>query len=486
MTFGFPVKIDPEYLVTTAVNNVIPFSHFIRDTLKKGSQYSQGKYIYVNDIEDVVVHDYIPNAPLGTYKKGDIIWGDPYGVYGKPYYSMCRNNTDGLRKLVPHEYATVGPEYLDTGWNLHNWKARYAKIGAFGALDATLTYTQTINLVSYTWTFTNLLDGTFLVKVNSSYGEVTSTAKLMDFIDILEEGAEVIIYDGNSIHKTWLPKSIYFDNTGVYVRTHISADVFEKFDTLDSFTELRYLSIFPNFTLDKVNNIHRCLDKRNVTESLGYGSMRYKLKITEPFNAVALGRVVADSVLCVFSDKNNSQVTAISKPLDLRRDEGGYLSRYQKTEILYADRVIEAGGFMEVTIIGPGKVQLGTLLPVMAIDAGVTSLAFKNKRKTFSVSEYDQWGNLDTVKRAVIGTYDMTVKIQITSYDLIDRLLESIDTELLAIDGSDAYNELANDENVFAATQKIGRVMNVEQKNNVVNDKISKIAEYTISIEESA
>ena len=118
-------------------------------------------------------------------------------------------------------------------------------------------------------------------------------------------------------------------------------------------------------------------------------------------------------------------------------------------------------------------------------DMGFTNLTLQNTSKDFSVFEYDAWGNAEYLERARVSVYNGTVDVPIEKYDIVDRFFTSLGRKIVVMDGSDnAANATPDSVNIFAATQKIGRVMNFKQNTKIKYNDIDTMANYSFTLEE--
>jgi hypothetical protein len=225
-------------------------------------------------------------------------------------------------------------------------------------------------------------------------------------------------------------------------------------------------------------------DDKNYTYVTGAGTMTYTVKGAGNFDTVALGRIKADTATITFKDAVGVVVgTPITRTIDASRDEAGHLEQWHTTEVFYSDSVI-TNGTVEMTLTG-ATIELGLMMLGMSVDSGFTNLELLNSFKDFSVYQEDEWGNIDYVPRAKKSVYKGSVDILITNYDRTNRLLISLGGLLVIVDGSDARNATPDSENIFAATQMIGRFFDISQKTLIKEKDMDKIANYTFTLEET-
>lgn len=269
---------------------------------------------------------------------------------------------------------------------------------------------------------------------------------------------------------------------GVYGRTHTDA-VVEYETVIGSFFSIAEKPQDIGFVLIGKSDPYKPFDNKNYTKATRDSNIQYVVKGTIKFDTLALGHLKADSVLVEFRDSNSNLIKSINQVVDSSRDSFDYLEKYHTTIILYSEQVMEANSTVSITITGT-DCEIGTIMLGQSVDAGFTNLNLKNTYKDFSVIQEDEWGNVDYVERAKVSKYDGSVDIMITDYDRIDRLMTSIGARLIILNGSDSLNQISDSQNIFASTQKIGRIRGFQQQTKVKDNDMDRTATYTFSLEE--
>ncbi len=223
-------------------------------------------------------------------------------------------------------------------------------------------------------------------------------------------------------------------------------------------------------------------DGRNNTLSKLNANITFRLKVLQDFNMMAFGYVKGASVDVEFMDNGNT----IHKLIDCSRDTTGAIEPWYTSTTVYSSSTVPKNSYVDITINTiDGMAEIGTLLPAVYVDAGMTNLAIKSGYKDFSVFEYDPWGNAQYIDRSKVSVVNGSVDLNISDYDRIDRLLTSLGKNVVILDGNDNVSNAAPDStNIFAAYVKIGRMMSFQQSTKVKYNAIDPIANYTFTHEE--
>jgi len=226
-------------------------------------------------------------------------------------------------------------------------------------------------------------------------------------------------------------------------------------------------------------------DDKNYTSAEAVGSMTYTIRGNIKFDTLAFGHIKADTVSITFKDSLGSVVgdPIIDKIIDSKRDSSGNLEDWYTTDISYSDEIMEANSTVEITIIG-AEIELGTILLGMSVDAGLTKLLLSNGYIDYSTVEPNRFGYIDYIERAKVAVYDGLVDVRIFDYDVVDRLMISLGSQLIILNGSDAKNQIPNGQSIFASTQKIGRLFNFKQKTKLNGKQLHQMATYSFTLKE--
>jgi len=151
--------------------------------------------------------------------------------------------------------------------------------------------------------------------------------------------------------------------------------------------------------------------------------------------------------------------------------------------VAYAPRDIT--GDVHFKFISDTSIRIGGIFLGQSVDAGFTNLVFTNKFKDYSPYEKDQWGNILYVKGVKTNIYAGIVDIEITDYDMINRLMSSIGGQTVILNGSDSKDNLEVDSrNFFSSTMLVGRIKNFALKTKLDNKLMHQMASYSFEIEE--
>jgi len=362
-----------------------------------------------------------------------------------------------------------------------------------------IVHTGTINAISYTWTFSKNHDGTVSTKVTSSnYGTSRGQAEVLQRpTPCRAEYAPLMLdYEGDGVASVWLPKTLIEDESGIYIRTNIQANMEFEITTDPFYYRMEYVKDIAGFSYIESTNDMRPFDDKNYSKAIysrpasatGQTFIVYGLT---SFDEVTVAGVNADSVAVTFLNGDGSLNGGGTKDIDTKRDKDGKLPNYYTTATFYADSMVvetaEGLPFVAIYVYGTNAipiVEIGSIKLGISVDAGMTNLQMTNRYKDFSTFEYDPFGNTEYIERAKVSIYNCTVDIPITDYDMNDRLMQSLGKSIVTMDGSDSANDSTDSQNIFAATIKLGRITTYDQKTKVKNNDIDPIAEYGFSFEE--
>ncbi len=482
---------------TLASTDVVDYTEHFSTTVQKTwyeedlVQFNNKKYAA---IEDIVVSDY--DSTKTDYRIGDVVY------QGGSIPNQVMFATEGeIPKAPPQYYPAVDNTVTNLGVDQRdhtNWNYRFMKVNTIGESgDTVYPYEYTVTKpdgYTHNYYFNKVSDSAMYVRlvVKDDTGTTVeysdATVELTSLISNLTTVAIAITQSvTGSSYDSYFPQYVYENETGVYIRTNKSVaqeTVYVKdamlFKSVTSPEDIKSFS----YIEPTVNVLP--FDKKNYSKVSKPTSMRYKINISEKSNMFVLGYVRGSSFTYTVKDGGDSTVQTDNVVIDGSRDDSGVLSDWYTTKIIYSTVGTWAAGFtVEVTIYGT-PAELGTFMVGAYVDAGMTNLALKNSYKDFSVFEYDPWGNPSYTDRAKVALYSGTVDIPIPDYDRVDRLMMSLGKSIVVIDGSDnVTNAVVEDnDNIFSATQKIGRIMTFSQSTSVKSNDMNPIAVYNISIEE--
>lgn len=326
------------------------------------------------------------------------------------------------------------------------------------------------------------LTSTSLKPVYYSYLTSSSSVYPCSFISILSNTKTI-----------WLPRTFVWSTDGYYVRTHIDAPQQIVLNENLVFSPVYTVDELPNFTPIEPTNDMKPFDGKNYSSAERSDIMTYTIVANSKFDTIGLGGVIAESIVVKFAEtidelNNGTPTTEISHTINTDRDIDGYLEPSATTLIYYSDALepMPAGSVVEITLTVSDSsiISLSTIMLGMSADAGFTNLSLQNTYKDFSVFEYDAFGNVDYTDRARVSRYTGTVDMRIENYDMTDRLMTSLGKELVIVNGSDLGSDQADSTSIFAATQKIGRFINFNQKTVVKDDDLDVMATYSFTLEE--
>ena len=284
----------------------------------------------------------------------------------------------------------------------------------------------------------------------------------------------------------WLPKVVFQRGIDLFIRTNTADGVITKDVSTPVFEPLKLLNGNDGWgwTFTRPVAKYAPVDGKEYTFFYDYAPIEYTVNGgTNSFDSIALIGLISDTVEVTFlpSDGSAAIPTIVITP-DNKRDVNTILPEYPTVSVVYAPRPIV--GSVHLKFNSAYKVRLGGVLLGQSVNAGFTNLEFTNKFNDYSPYEKDQWGNISRIEGVKTNVFTGTVDIEITDYDMINRLLMSIGGSTVILNGSDNKNNSTIDNfNFFAATLVVGRISNFGLKTKLDNKLLSQKATYTFAIE---
>lgn len=499
MTTGFPVETDTTGITTTVIDNTPVFSTSVRQDFPIEKKFREGDNIYINTKGDISVVAYDGQV---TYESGSLVFGDPYSVGSSSLYEV-KDLVGESVPLQPQNYNNgTNPTDVEE-WDYTKWTKRYLKVGNYflgddKTIEISMTLQSSSTLVSFNYIFTKMDDGTVQVKAVFSNG-AESVRRVPIVSDVLPLAQE----DEASIHNYqdvtfWLPNYFIQNSSGVYIRTNIDTSIeYTAPATENVFYKKTYVSEIDGFSYLEKNNWQKPFDYKNYSIAEANGSLYYKFKSKGKFNSIALGRIICSEAIIKIS--KGSELIQVSREVNTDRDINGILDQSPVTEVFYFSNDLQTmyDETYDIEVILHNRevvdnytiykdVQIGSIIPTQAVDAGITNISLSNSGKDFSTHDVDIFGNVDRVEREKISTHKGTVEFPVTDYDMTDRLMLSLLGRLIVIDAADNYLVEAGEKSKYTAFQKIGYTRTYAQSTSTKNDELSKFAKYTFSFEEIA
>lgn len=489
MTISVPVS--QAVVSTNVIDPTSTFNPAINMSYPVGFRLQKDGWIWENTGLAIVPTTYVL-ADEGSYTEGQILYKDS---------KLQRWHLTGTRLSQPEEYTTVdNGEYVNSNlFKADLWTHKYVKLGS-PPLDQTLYDPDFVGdqADASKYQFSTWIDEngktqiSLYVTPETALGEGSYSIQAPNVVTELTENtvetkATLHVTDGKLIGTL----GTIFVRGGVwYMRTSYDADT-EYTDITTAYGEdITTVENLDGFTISERATSHYPFDGRNYTVSKKDNTMTYTVKGLQKFDTIALGRIKGDSATILFKDPQGTTVSTHNFTVDGSRDSSGNLDEWHTTIIKYAISdttelpvVMDVDSTVEVSITG-GKLELGTLLLGISVDAGFSNLTITNRYKDFSVLTENSFGFIDYVEREKVSIYKGSVDIRITDYDRIDRLMTSLGGKINIVNGSKSKTKVPDSKSVFASTQKIGRLFDFESKTEIEENDINPIANYTFRFEE--
>ena len=461
----------------------------------KGLEVQEGEWVYeyqgkINFIPKVYsAHD----EAQGIYNLDEIILKDCklVKVTGKSGTGI----TTHRRPKEPNEYKK-----FDYNMNYKSWRQRYIKVSSkikCNWLERTWSYASRQYAIQwngctnrYEWVArdTRVSHGcptaVNAIKVSSKY---SSGADQM--ATIIKWGSV-----GQSRLDTVRIRSMVERKGYFYLRTNVNAPL--EYATWKTGTAYQYTyqtiespADINGFTKKRRINAHNPFDDKNYTKTVfdttyTDGKATWTLLATSPFDSIAFGHVITDTIDFVVTDQNAKVLFEINNYSVDNSVAPGRSEEHPSTIVLYTDKTCPAGSIVNITLKND-IVEIGEMMPASKLEAGFTKMAFKNKFKDFSPKEQDQWGNFYYKDGVRVSVHTGTVEFPVVSYDMLNRLMLMIGGQKVVINSSDSIkNELPDGYTVFEATMMIARFTSFELATTEKHKRMGEIAKYNFTIEE--
>jgi hypothetical protein len=489
------VPFDTNFVSTNVVDHTEIFSITTQKTYLEKSEVQYNNKVYYAT-EDIPVLTYDPNA---HYVLGDVVWGE--GV--NPNQVMYA--TEGNIPSMPTQYyPLIDNISVASGASTRDhttWTNRFCNILEVGTETLSNPYEFTITKpdgFTHNYYFQRSFTDAYVRLVVKNASDVTvefTDARIPVYTSISDLTSLPVVSIQTvtgSIYPSWFPNCAVNDVGGLYIRTHITTG-----NAVEQFVYVKDAMLFksvtspediPRFSFIRDNKKLAPFDGNNYNKATSPSPMVYTFNSGSDANMFALGYVKGTS----YTYKIGTAPTSAPIPIDASRDEHGVLPDWYTTVIYYnpVDVTIAGGTSITVTIYNDSvwndNVELGSIIVGGWMDQGMTNLELNNEYKDFSVFEYDPWGNVSYTDRARVAIYSGSVDIPISSYDRLDRLMGSIGKQTVIIDGSDGTTNEAptGDNNMFAATQKVGRFTSFKQNTRLKQTMLDPLANYSFTFEE--
>ena len=230
-------------------------------------------------------------------------------------------------------------------------------------------------------------------------------------------------------------------------------------------------------------------DNKNYSKATSDDFITYKIYSNQPFDTLALGRVMGGEVTVTFKTANNALVYGpVKVSLDCHLDSDGRLPPVPITKVIYSDDDVPAGGYAEFTINDSTDVptcELGTALLGLSVQAGFTKLNFTNKYNDYSPQEVDQWGNVLYINGVKINVHSGTVDLPTAQYDKMNKLMLKLGADIVIVNGNGVKTNIETGSlSKFDSAVVIGRIKNFALKTNIKDKRMGDLATYTFTVEE--
>ncbi len=284
-----------------------------------------------------------------------------------------------------------------------------------------------------------------------------------------------------------------------YFRTHLNKPV--KYGTFSTGTAYNYTYSSVNtpadiigFEKSKQVQAYNPFDGKNYT-NVNFtpvdGSARWTLLASEPFDSIAFGKVICDSIDISVKDTDGNIILELNNYVVKNNVNNSSSREFPATVVLYTGRnadktvnLIDSENVIEVTLNG-SDIQIGEIIAGETLDAGFTKVNFKNTFKDFSPREQSQWGDWYYTDGLRVSVHTGTVNFPVLDYDAMNRLMLLIGGRKVIINSSDSLlNEAPDGRHVFESTMILGHFVKLDLATKEVKKRIGEIAEYAFQIRE--
>ena len=313
--------------------------------------------------------------------------------------------------------------------------------------------------------------------------------KIIDmFTESSEENTEYKAYclSSTNCENQWSASTIIRRGNDLYVRTNTDDSAETETTTSAKYAELETLEQANGWgwTYDRPSNNFAPLDGKKYTYVSTPNDVTYTVSSAETFDTIAINGLIAREVTFIFTPDSGAPIDPVTIIPNSNMDIDSRLPPAPTTVICYIP--IDITGSVQINFKTlEGSVRIGGIALGQSVNAGFTNLTFTNKFKDYSPYEKDQWGNILYIEGVKTNIYTGTVDVELTSYDMINRLMSYIGGNVVILNGSDTKdNSPVDNLHFFASTMLVGRIRNFALKTRLDNKKLAQMATYNFEIEE--
>lgn len=324
------------------------------------------------------------------------------------------------------------------------------------------------------------------------------------YATIDNSSVEELAYSNGSEKGQWLAKTLIIRDSALYIRTSVNIAVEYVTLTDYQFSIIAQASSLPNFARIGASNPYRPFDGMNITPAIHDGAisdMQYVLEGLEVFNSFTLAKVLASSLTYTFTlpvgdaeydlwldgisvaSGGNGVVKTKTVNIDCSRDSARILSDYPTTVVYYADRQMPVGSTVSISLAYGSTIKLGDFTLNNAVSDGLTNLVFSNGIQDYNDYVPDAWGSIPEGTKAVVTKFTITMDVDITDYDRMVSLHESLVRNFVTVDGSDSKNATDNSQVFNSLTRRV-LLTNVSSKTVEKKGELERMGVITLSARE--
>jgi len=298
---------------------------------------------------------------------------------------------------------------------------------------------------------------------------------------------KAVIYNDGGSNAAFNPTTYIWQSNGLYVRTHLDVSMEYETVNLTQFTPLTSPSDISGFGLLSVTNENKPFDTKSYTvaEISTYGY--YKIRVDSKFDAVTLAHLKCATFSVIFKNSLDEVVFSLMDQVtDGTIDSRNEHDNEYTTEIIYnmptGVRTTIDSGFIEVHLYGT-NIEVGTLFPLLSIDAGYTDLEVDGTIRDYSPYKEGVGGVIDYIPGIAAVQLGVTFFEKTADFSRSLRRATSLKRKMVAIDASDSYNSAENaTKGIFNAMKMVGRMSNVSIKLEKKNGRLSDMAKVTATL----
>lgn len=482
MNIGFIVASD---LIATSVHDTADtFDNTVRQSYATGLELEHDGSIYINETGAKIVIDVFDNGV--AYANDDLAWHDTApGYLLKKYVETTGDDVPAQ----PSQYAAY-----DDSNDASTWASRYNRIMSYADYQQNgLVFTETDGTYSYvhamTWVSGFNGNGYLFYKCTKtrlSDGGVEAT--LGASVNLIDDGVDEDSVEASALVEDdymWAARTVIIDDTGVYVRTNVSASV--EYVSPPATAEWQTVTTPADigFVYSRIPLQYSPFDKKQYTSVVNVGDQQYTVRALLEFNAVVVSRLRGHAIIVKFFAPDGSTVETVTKNIDNTID--AHIEPAPTTDVVYCSQWIGAGGSVEVVVVSNGlETEVGSLFPVASIYVGPTRMKMKHKAENndrTSVSEISGFKDIIEGTRYLIYTGSFIVNMM--EYSKLVKLMKKMTNWRVVLDGSDMDNNANADEiNTFASTKILGRVDISEIETEIEHNRMVEYVNVPFTIEE--